>query len=241
MPSTARANSCADENRSSSFGASACFSSGFQGLSGTRGGISRTARQTSSRVPSASSPDAASISVRTTPAANTSARGSTPSPRACSGAMYAGVPEIVRPGSSVAMLASPKSMTTTRPAVVIMMFSGFTSRCTSPALWIASSPARNCEAISRASCSGTGRRPRRRSASVRPSMYSIDTNSSSSAATRSKIRQTFGDTTSRADRTSPRRNSRARSLAARSARMALRATWTRSLRSNALNTSPMPP
>ena len=45
-------------------------------------------------------------------------------------------------------------MTTTRPARVIITFSGLKSRCTSPAPWIASSPARNCAAMSRASTSG---------------------------------------------------------------------------------------
>ena len=58
--------------------------------------------------------------------------------------------------------AMPKSMTTTRPARVSITFSGLMSRCTSPAVWIASSPARNCEAISRASWSSSGLRSRSR-------------------------------------------------------------------------------
>ena len=88
-------------------------------------------------------PPAATISASTTPAENTSARASTASPRACSGAMYAGVPEIVPTRRLAAARAMPKSMTTTRPARVSITFSGLMSRCTRPAAWIASSPARN--------------------------------------------------------------------------------------------------
>ena len=51
-----------------------------------------------------------------------------------------------------------------------------------------------------------------RSASVTPSTYSIDTSSRPSSSTRSKTRQTLGETTSRAARTSWRRPSSARSL-----------------------------
>ena len=57
----------------------------------------------------------------------------------------------IDPRTWEAARAMPKSITTTRPARVSITFSGLTSRCTRPAAWIASSPARNCEATSRAS------------------------------------------------------------------------------------------
>ena len=79
--------------------------------------------------------------------------------------MYAGVPEIVRVSPSVGTFASPKSITTTRPARVIITFSGLKSRWTSPAWWMASKPERNCDAISRASWSASG--PLSRSLSAR--------------------------------------------------------------------------
>ena len=53
------------------------------------------------------------------------------------------------------------------PERVIMMFSGLTSRCTRPAWWIASSPARNCAAISPASRSSRGPHLRLRISSQR--------------------------------------------------------------------------
>ena len=62
--------------------------------------------------------------------------------------MYAGVPAIVPVPPSARPLARPKSITTTRPARVSITFSGLKSRCTRPAWWIASSPDRNCDAIS---------------------------------------------------------------------------------------------
>ena len=231
--SRARASAWADGYRPSRLDASARWRTADQGPSGTCGGACRTRRHSASRVASPSRPPTAIISASTTPAENTSARASTSSPRACSGAMYAGVPAIVMAGASRAARATPKSMTTTRPARVIITFSGLKSRCTSPAAWIASSPARNCAAMSRASASGRGPRARKVSPSVAPSMYSIDSSSSPSSSTRSKMRHTFGESTSRAARTSRRSRSRARSSHAWPGRTAFSATSTRSFRSKA--------
>ena len=58
----------------------------------------------------------------------------------------------------------------------------------------------------------SGPRSWRTASRVAPSTYSIDTSSRPSTSTRSKIRQTLGDITSRAARTSWRKSSRRRSL-----------------------------
>ncbi len=75
---------------------------------------------------------------RTTPAANTSARQSSCSPMACSGAMYENLPLTV-PGAvwvmRVAALATPKSMTRVIPSVPMRMLPGETSRWTRPSDW----------------------------------------------------------------------------------------------------------
>ena len=70
------------------------------------------------------------------PAQNRSARASTGSPRACSGAMYCGVPAMtplcVRLASSIAR-ARPKSVSLTRSMQFSSrMFAGLMSRCTTP-------------------------------------------------------------------------------------------------------------
>ena len=80
------------------------------------------------------------------------------------------MPAIVPVPPSVRAFARPKSITTTRPARVSITFSGLKSRCTRPAWWIASSPDRNCDAISRASWSDRGPRSR----SVSPSVVAVD-------------------------------------------------------------------
>ena len=98
---------------------------------------------------------------------------------ACSGAMYAGVPnatpaEVSRGplDASVTALATPKSMTIAcRPDSIT--FSGLMSRWTTPARWAVAS----ASAISPSSrtASGTGSSPPRvsRSRSVSPSTYGI--------------------------------------------------------------------
>ena len=78
----------------------------------------------------------AAIAYSAAPSAKRSARASTGSPRACSGAMYCGVPAIrplwVRLASSMA-LARPKSVSLTRSTQFSSrMFAGLMSRCTTP-------------------------------------------------------------------------------------------------------------
>ncbi len=73
----------------------------------------------------------ASSSHSITPTAKTSARRSTRSPRACSGARYAGLPLIVPSHvttSESAALAMPKSTTLTAPPRVRITFCGVASR-----------------------------------------------------------------------------------------------------------------
>ena len=75
-----------------------------------------------------------------------SARASTASPRACSGAMYSTVPTtaaptvIVNPDAPVVERAMPKSMISAWPSPSTMMLAGFRSRCTTPASCAAARP-----------------------------------------------------------------------------------------------------
>lgn len=115
-----------------------------------------------------------SISYRTTPNAQMSARRSTTRPRACSGAMYAAVPRIIpscvaRPvmvgefmmsveeaGSDA--LAKPKSSTFTVPSARTLMFWGLMSRWMMPCSCAASTASAICRAICSASASSRGPR-----------------------------------------------------------------------------------
>ena len=70
--------------------------------------------------------------------ANTSAAGVGVPGRACSGAMYAGVP-MIAPGGVIfvisAAVASPRSATLTDPSSPTSTFGGLRSRCTTPCAW----------------------------------------------------------------------------------------------------------
>ncbi len=81
------------------------------------------------------------ISHSIAPSPNTSTRGSASvhSPRACSGAMYAGVPATrsaglpsVTPIESADSRAKPQSISWTSPNAPTMTFAGFRSQCTTP-------------------------------------------------------------------------------------------------------------
>src|SRR5215469_10355494 len=69
--------------------------------------------------------------------------------------------------------ASPKSHTLHCPSTVSSTFSGFTSRCTTPATWAAASPDKMASMIPRAASAGNRPRSRSRLRSVRPGTYSI--------------------------------------------------------------------
>ncbi len=135
----------------------------------TAASVSETVSPSNNRWP-------ASISNRTTPNAQMSARLSTGLPRACSGLMYAAVPRImpiavpalvivgrivgaeVGPEaveSPTTALARPKSRTFTEPSGVILMFAGLRSRWTIPRSCAYSSPAAIWRAMSAASEKGT--------------------------------------------------------------------------------------
>ena len=78
--------------------------------------------------------------------------------RACSGAMYAGVPtaprEVVTPIRSAAR-ATPKSITR-GPSGATSTFDGFRSRCTRPAPWIEASASAHPAASQRTEPAGSG-------------------------------------------------------------------------------------
>lgn len=78
---------CAESGRSARSGATALRMIGDHGLSGMRGGSSWTASHTLLRLVRSRRPASLTISARTTPTANRSARASTAWPRRCSGAM----------------------------------------------------------------------------------------------------------------------------------------------------------
>ena len=78
---------------------------------------------------------AVSIVKSSAPSANTSARRSTGSPRACSGAMKPGVPITAAGSSSATALARPQSSTSTSPKAPTMTLAGFRSRWMTPRLW----------------------------------------------------------------------------------------------------------
>jgi hypothetical protein len=71
------------------------------------------------------------------------------------------------------MRAIPKSRTRTTPSRSIMMFAGFTSRWTMPALCAKARPAQTCSRREIFSVSGRFLRCLMMSASDSPSMYSI--------------------------------------------------------------------
>ena len=82
--------------------------------------------------------------------------------RACSGAMYAGVPSAPRVTVSwirSAALATPKSITR-GPSGETSTFEGFRSRCTSPAWWIDSRASAHPAASQRTAGTGSGPPPR---------------------------------------------------------------------------------
>ena len=84
--------------------------------------------------------------------------------RACSGAMYAGVPSAPRVTVSwirSAARATPKSITR-GPSGETSTLDGFRSRCTSPALWIDSSASAQPAASQRTAGTGSGPPPRTR-------------------------------------------------------------------------------
>ncbi|CAM5379999.1 hypothetical protein SRIMM317S_02551 [Streptomyces rimosus subsp. rimosus] len=70
---------------------------------------------------------------------------------------------------------SPKSATLTRPSSPISTFSGFMSRCTSPARWAAPSAASIGSRMSSAARGWRAPRSRSTSRSVQPATYSIAT------------------------------------------------------------------
>ncbi len=118
-----------------------------------------------------------SMAYRITPRANTSVRPSMSSrlPRACSGLMKYGVPittsAVVRFPCCPSTLEMPKSTTlTTSPpstALLMKMFCGLRSRCTTPLPWAAVSADAVCS--SSRSTSGSSRRPNRSSRVARSS------------------------------------------------------------------------
>ena len=102
---------------------------------------------------------------------------------------------------------------------------------------MASNPDRNCAAISCASKKPRGLFRSSKVRSVMPSTYSIDRSSRLSASTRSNIRQTLGETTSRAARISRWSNSALPSVL----KSVFSATSTLKRMSCASQTSPIPP
>ncbi len=130
-----------------------------------------------------------SISNRTTPNDQISARRSTARPRACSGDMYAAVPRMTpasvassnsvgeadTSGTSVPVTmarASPKSSTLTTPSPRSLTLAGLRSRCTTPWSWAYSSASAICRAMAIASTLGSGPSASR-SARVVPSTSSM--------------------------------------------------------------------
>ena len=109
-----------------------------------------------------------------------SVRGSSGSPRACSGLMYSGVPRMwpvaVEPAvaSGPNCLAIPKSMSRTMPRASRMMFAVLRSRWMTPMLWMAWSPAATWRHTSKASVGSS--RPRAWTRFLRsvPSISSIE-------------------------------------------------------------------
>ena len=96
-----------------------------------------------------------SISPSTLPAAKTSARSSIASPRACSGAMYAGVPPLASPGVP-RRWASPKSSSFTLPSSQRKTLAGLRSRWSTPRWCAWASPRAISSAIRSASAAGIG-------------------------------------------------------------------------------------
>ena len=119
-----------------------------------------------------------SSSNSTQPAAYTSERASTDSPRACSGDRYWAVPMtaavwVTAACPSASARAMPKSITFTAPERVIMMLAGLTSRCTMPCRWLKSSAAEASAMTSIARRGDSGPSDFTMSRSVRPSTYSM--------------------------------------------------------------------
>ncbi|AGP40426.1 hypothetical protein SCE1572_41540 [Sorangium cellulosum So0157-2] len=175
-PSRGRSSGCFASMLAQS--ASSC--AGSSGRSSRRCGGS--SRSTLTSTASAPTPWNAARPVRhlksTQPSANTSARASTlRSPRACSGAMYSGVPRTV-PGIvscwSIRKRAIPKSSTITRssrPSARSRLL-GLRSRCTTPCRW---RPPRVPATRATTSTLSAAVSPRctMRSASVSPESHSI--------------------------------------------------------------------
>ena len=136
-----------------------------------------TARSTSQVVSPVNGRTPASISYSITPIAHTSAPGPTnlAPPRACSGAMYAGVPmtaPVCVRSAPPPRLASPKSATFSTPAASRRTFPGFRSRWTMPSAWAAPTPAAICPIRPAATAGATRPASRPRSARVPPGQNS---------------------------------------------------------------------
>ena len=146
----------------------------FQGARSHSGSLVNTSAKTCAIVSPVNRRCPVSISQRTTPKAQMSARRSTICPAACSGAIYPAVPRIipacVAPMVSVGELfgsplpaaagcvtaARPKSRTLTTPAGVVMMLAGFRSRWMMPLSCAASSASAIWPAMRSASPSASG-------------------------------------------------------------------------------------
>ena len=86
--------------------------------------------------------------------------------------MTAAVCVTLLPASAIAR-AMPKSITFTAPALLIMMFAGFTSRWMMPCWWLKLSAWQASAIVSMARCDGIGPSLCTMSRSVTPSTYSI--------------------------------------------------------------------
>ncbi len=114
----------------------------------------------------------------TQPAAYTSLRASTASPRACSGDRYWAVPItaavwVTAAWPSCTARAMPKSITLTAPVLVIITLAGFTSRWMMPCRWLKSSAAQTSAMTSMARLPDSGPCVLTMSRSVLPSTYSM--------------------------------------------------------------------
>ena len=125
-----------------------------------RGVSSQTLRRTAIAVSARNGDRPVHMAYSTLPRLNRSARWSIGSPRACSGAMYSGVPATtplcVRLASSAAR-ARPKSVILTRSTPFSSrMLAGLMSRWIRPWAWAAASPAAICMPIRRISTASSG-------------------------------------------------------------------------------------
>jgi hypothetical protein len=246
------ATSRAERNRSS--GRLACrramTSHSHRGVSGM---ISRTARGVSSatRLRTATVPFARnggrpeSIAYSTLPRLNGSARWSSGSPFACSGAMYMGGGPAISPLcdrlASSAARASPKSLIFTfcvPPSSSTL--AGLMSRWIRSVAWAAASPSAICRPIRTTSSTSSGPVRSIRCCSVSPGMYSMAMYGSGRSPT-SYTCTTFSCLTWADDRASRRNRLRAGEVAATCGESTFTATTRRRTSSNARKTMPNPP